>query len=73
MHNVGQVYTTTKALSEQMVKFLFVPSSSELKQKTTLYKSLELGEIIQASGQNSVDSVDLYVAGNAVDNLVLLE
>lgn len=72
MHNIGQAYTTTKALSKQLVKFLFAPNSSELKQETTPYKSLELGQIMQASGHDSVDSVDLCVVGNAVDNSVCL-
>ena len=72
MHNVGQVYTTTKSLSEQLVESSFAPNSSELKQETTLYRSLELGQIVSVSGYDSVNFVDLRIIGNAVDNSVLL-
>lgn len=73
MHNVDRVYTTPKALSQQLVGFLSVPSSSELEREIIMYRSLELDQIVRASGHNFIDYVDLYVAGNAVDNSVLLE
>lgn len=55
------------------MEFSFVPSSSELERKVILYRSLELGQIVGAFGHDSVDYVDLYIVGNAVDNSVLLE
>lgn len=70
MNNVDQVHTTTKALSEQMVEFLFVPNYFVLKQEIILYSSLELDQIVRASRH---DSIDLYVVKNAVNNSVLLE
>ena len=73
MHNVGQVYTTTEALLEQPMEFLFAPNSSELKPETTLYKSLELGQTVHVSGYDFADSVDLRIVGNSIDNSVLLE
>lgn len=38
-----------------------------------MYRSLELDQIMRACGHDSVDSLDLYVVENAVDNSVLLE
>lgn len=70
MHNVGQLYTTTEALSEQSEEFLFAPNSSKLKQEIILYKSLELGQTIHVFGYNSVDS---RIIGNMIDNSVPLE
>lgn len=52
------------------MEFLFVPISSELEKEITLYRKMELDQIMRASGHDLVDS---FVAENAIDNLVLLE
>lgn len=52
---------------------LFAPNTYELKREITLYKSLELGQIIHVFGYDFADFFDSRVIGNAVDNSVLLE
>lgn len=55
------------------MEFLFIPNSSELKQEITMYRSLELDQIVRTSEHHYVDYVVSFVVEYVVDNLVLLK